>query len=86
MIPNLQPFDLLNLPLTTAQLGYLLRWQHDVGGRYGEQEIYCAINGRVYYCTACPYRNELSNFCGVCYRKLLDDLAEQKKEDRKNAI
>jgi len=75
----LQPFDLLNLPLTTAQVGYLLRWQHDIGGRYGDKEIFCVANGRVYYCTECPYRDERSNYCGWCTRKLLDDLADKKR-------
>jgi len=49
----LQPFDLLNLPLTTAQLGYLLRWQKDIAGRYGDKELFCVTGGRVYYCTTC---------------------------------
>jgi len=79
MLYNLQPFDLLNLPLTTAQLGYLLRWQRDIGGRYGDKEIFCVVNGRVYYCTTCSYRDERSNFCGWCMKKLLDDLAEKKR-------
>ena len=79
MMPSLQLFDLLNLPLTTAQLGYLLRWQRDVGGRYGEKEIYCVAGGRVYYCTECRYRDERSNFCGFCMKKLLDDIAEKKR-------
>ena len=78
-MPSLQLFDLLNLPLTTAQLGYLLRWQRDVGGRYGDKEIYCVAGGRVYYCTECRYRDERSNFCGFCMKKLLDDVAEKKR-------
>jgi len=76
---NMQPFDLLNLPLTTAQLGYLLRWQRDMGGRYGDKDIFCVAGGRVYYCTECPYRDERSNFCGFCTKKLLDDIARQKR-------
>jgi len=78
-MPNLQPFDLFSLPLTTAQLGYLLRWQYDVGGRYGDKDIFCVAGGRVYYCTECRYRDERSNFCGVCTKKLLDDLAAKKR-------
>ena len=84
MLISLQPFDLLNLPLSTAQVGYLLRWQRDIGGRYSDKEIFCVANGRVYYCTDCPYRDERSNYCGWCTRKLLDDLAE-KKGGRKDA-
>jgi len=79
MLPNMQPFDLLNLPLTSAQVGYLLRWQRDVGGRYGEKDIYCDVGGRVYYCTTCKYRDERSNFCGFCTKKLLDDIAARKR-------
>jgi len=76
---HLWPFDLLRLlPFTCAQLGYILCWQRDIAGRYGEKEMFCIVGGRVYYCTTCPYRNELSNFCGVCYRKLLDDIREEK--------
>ena len=78
---SLQPFDLFSLPLSTAQLGYLLCWQHQIGGRYSDREIFCEVNGRVYYCTSCPYRNELSNFCSWCTRKVLDDMAEQKKKE-----
>jgi len=79
MLKAMQPFDLLNLHLTTAQLGYLLLWQRDVGGRYGEKEMFCVVGGRVYYCTECPYRDERSNYCGWCTRKLLDDMAEKKR-------
>ena len=79
MLPNMQPFDLLCLPLTAAQVGYLLRWQRDMGGRYGEKDIYCDAGGRVYYCTTCRYRDERSNFCGFCTKKLLDDMAEKKR-------
>ena len=76
MLYEMQPFDLLRLPLTTAQVGYLLRWQMDVAGRYGEQELFCVTGGRVYYCTGCPYRDERARFCGWCTRKLLDDIKE----------
>ena len=62
--------------------GYLLRWQRDVGGRYGEKEIYCVAGGRVYYCSTCRYRDERSNFCGFCMKKLLDDAAEKKRGAR----
>ena len=79
MLISLQPFDLLKLSLTTAQLGYLIRWQHDLCGRYDDKEIFCVADGRVYYCTTCPYRDERSNFCGWCMKKLLDDLAEKKR-------
>jgi hypothetical protein len=67
------PFDLLTLPLTTAQLGYILRWQRDVAKRYGEKEMFCITDGQIFYCTNCPYRDERSNFCGWCMRKLLQD-------------
>jgi len=76
---TMQPFDLLGLPITATQLGYLLRWQHDVGGRYGDKDIFCVAGGRIYYCTSCPYRDERSNFCGFCTKKLLDDIAEKKR-------
>jgi hypothetical protein len=79
MLPNMQPFDLLNLPMTAAQVGYLLRWQRDMGGRYSEKDIYCDVGGRVYYCTNCKYRDERSNFCGFCTKKLLDDIAEKRR-------
>ena len=79
ILAALHPFDLLALPLTTAQLGYIIRWQHDIGGRYGDKEIFCVAGGRVYYCTACPYRDHRSTFCGFCTRKLLDELAEKKR-------
>ena len=79
MVRAMQPFDLLNLPLTTAQLGYLLRWQKDMAGRYGDKELFCVTGGRVYYCTTCKYRDERSNFCGFCTKKLLDDMAEKKR-------
>jgi hypothetical protein len=67
------PFDLLRLPFTCAQLGYVLRWQKDVIGRYGSTELFCVAGGRVYYCTDCRYRDERANFCGFCTRKLLDE-------------
>jgi hypothetical protein len=73
-----QVFDLLSLPITSAQLGYLVRWQRDVGGRYTEKDMFCVAGGRVYYCTKCPYRDERSNFCGVCYQKLLNEMKEGK--------
>ena len=79
MLRVMQPFDLLNLPLTTAQVGYLLRWQKDMAKRYGDKELFCVTGGRVYYCTTCPYRDERSNFCGFCTKKLLDDMAEKKR-------
>jgi len=81
MLFEMQPFDLLRLPLTTAQVGYLLRWQMDVAGRYGEQELFCVTGGRVYYCTGCPYRDERARFCGWCTRKLLDDIKEGKRRE-----
>ena len=79
MLKAMQPFDVLNLPLTNAQVGYLLRWQKDMAGRYGDKELFCVAGGRVYYCTTCPYRDERSNFCGFCTKKLLDDMAEKKR-------
>ena len=82
MAKAMQPYDLFSLQLSTAQLGYILRWQRDVAGRYGEKEMFCVADGRVFYCTRCPYRDERSNFCGVCYRKLLDDM----KEGRQNGV
>jgi len=81
MLFEMQPYDLLRLPLTTAQGGYLLRWQMDVAGRYGEQELFCVTGGRIYYCTGCPYRDERSRFCGWCTRKLLDDIKEGKHRE-----
>ena len=78
-VKTLWPFDLLRLPFTIRQLGYILLWQRDVGGRYGEKEMFCVVGGRVYYCTECPYRDERSNYCGWCTRKLLDDMAEKKR-------
>ena len=78
-VKSLWPFDLLGLSFTCTQLGYILRWQKDVAGRYAAKEMFCVVNGRVYYCTNCPYRDERSNFCGVCYRKLLDDVAARKR-------
>jgi hypothetical protein len=76
MLHEMQPFDLLRLPLTTAQAGYLPHWQRDVAGRYGERELFCVAGGRIYYCTGCPYRDARTNFCGWCTRKLLDELRE----------
>ena len=73
------PFDLLRLPFTCTQLGYILRWQRDVIGRYDSEELFCVTGGRVYYCTDCRYRDERSKFCGFCTRKLLDDIARRKR-------
>jgi len=81
MLFEMQPFDLLRLPLTAAQVGYLLRWQLDIAGRYGEQELFCVTGGRVYYCTGCPYKDERTRFCGWCTRKLLDDMREGKRHE-----
>jgi len=78
-VKQMWPFDLLALPFTCKQLGYILRWQLDVGGRWGEQEMFCVAEGRVYYCTKCPYKDERSNFCGWCAKKLLDDVREGKR-------
>lgn len=78
-VKDFWPFDLLRLPFTCAQLGYILRWQRDVAGRYGDKDLFCMAGGRIYYCTECPYRNEQSNFCGICYRKLRDEAARQKR-------
>lgn len=72
-VKDFWPFDLLHLPLTCAQLGYILRWQQDVIGRYEEKEMFCVAGGRVYYCTECRYRDERVRFCGFCTRKLLDE-------------
>jgi len=79
------PFDLLRLPLTCTQLGYILRWQQDFAGRYEEKEMFCVAGGRVYYCTECRYRDERVRFCGWCTHKLLDDMAEKRKGGRNNA-
>jgi hypothetical protein len=73
------PFDLLELPLTCAELGYVLLWQRDVAGRYGDKDLFCVAGGRVYFCTNCPYRDTRSNFCGFCTKKLLDDVKEGKR-------
>jgi hypothetical protein len=72
-VKDFWPFDLLNLPFTSAQLGYILRWQKDIARRYGEKERFCVVDGQVFYCTRCPYRDERSNFCGWCTRKILAD-------------
>jgi hypothetical protein len=82
VLRGLWPFDLLSLPLTCAQLGYILRWQLDVGGRYGEQERFCVADGKIYYCTTCPYRDERSHFCGFCTKKLLEEIEEKRRENR----
>jgi len=83
MLHEMQPFDLLSLPLSVQQLGYLLRWQHDVGGKYKAKDLFCVVGGRVYYCTKCPYRDERSNFCGFCVKKLLDDMREDKRREHR---
>ena len=72
-VKDFWPFDLLRLPLSCAQLGYILRWQQDVAGRYGEKDMFCLAGGRIYYCTECRYRDERVRFCGFCTRKLLDE-------------
>lgn len=69
---NLWAFDLLSLSFSCAELGYILRWQQDVAGRYGEAERFCVAGGRMYYCTECPYRDERSNLCGVCLRHVME--------------
>jgi Zn-finger protein len=40
-------------------------------------------DGRVYHCEDCPYRNRLSEYCGFCMRKILDETKDEKvkKED-----
>jgi|GEM_PF-1798337 len=75
------PFDLLRLPFSCAQLGYIQRWQRDVIGRYEEKEMFCVAGGRVYYCTECRYRDERVRFCGFCTRKLLDEQRRRKAGD-----
>jgi hypothetical protein len=77
------PFDLLALPFSCAHLGYILRWQKDVGGRYGEQETFCVVNGRMYYCTNCRYKDERTNFCGWCMRKILEETREGKRREHR---
>ena len=78
-VKDFWPFDLLRLPLTCAQLGYILRWQQDTARRYEEKDMFCVSGGRVYYCTECRYRDERVRFCGFCTRKLLDEQARKKR-------
>ena len=78
-VKDFWPFDLLRLPLTNTQLGYILRWQQDTARRYEEKDMFCVAGGRVYYCTECRYRDERVRFCGFCTRKLLDEQAGKKR-------
>ena len=78
-IKDFWPFDLLRLPLSCTQLGYILRWQQNVEGRYEEKDMFCVAGGRVYYCTECRYRDERVRFCGFCTKKVLDDMKEKKQ-------
>lgn len=31
-------------------------------------------DGRVYHCADCPYRDRETGFCGICMKKILDDM------------
>jgi hypothetical protein len=37
-------------------------------------------DGRVYHCADCPYRDRERGFCGICMRKIIDDMKALKTE------
>ena len=30
---------------------------------------------RIFHCADCPYRDRVTGFCGICMRKVMDDMA-----------
>jgi hypothetical protein len=45
-------------------------------------------DGRTYRCAGCPYRNRATGFCGVCMKKILDEMKDKKtkKEETRNGV
>ena len=63
------------------QIGRILSFQRDMGGKhYDENDIFYVAGDKVYCCTNCRYRSPDANFCGWCTMKILDEMKEKKRK------